>query len=268
MTIRHNGATPAAAPTSITNGRAAKSRWGQLDFVALIALAMPWLAAALLPPLAQWQAYHAFADQRMLLGVPHALNVLSNLPFFVVGAMGLLWLKRARVDRGVALPYAVFFAGALLTALGSGWYHADPRDGTLVWDRLPIALGFAGLVSGTFSDRMPGRAVALSVAFSAIAIATVLLWAWAGNLLPYMIMQASFVAAALFATAFVPSSFTRARWLYGAALLYGAAVICERFDAGIDASLGGALSGHTLKHLLAAAGLFVVYRMLRSRARQ
>ena len=34
-----------------------------------------------LPPISQAQAYHNFADQRGLLGVPHFLNVVSNAVF-------------------------------------------------------------------------------------------------------------------------------------------------------------------------------------------
>jgi hypothetical protein len=33
--------------------------------------------------------YHAFADTRMLLRIPNALNVLSNVPFLFVGLAGL-----------------------------------------------------------------------------------------------------------------------------------------------------------------------------------
>jgi len=231
---------------------------------AVLALAVPVLAAMLLPGVAQWQSYHDFGDQRTLLGVPHGLNVLSNLPFLVVGALGLGHLLRTANDRAVTLTYGLLFAGALLTAFGSAWYHLDPRDSTLVWDRLPIALGFAGLVAATLADRLPRRATLFAAAFAAVGIATVLYWAWSGNLLPYLLMQASFVAATLFATARVPSTYTHARWLYGAAGLYGMAIICEQFDKTIEASLGG-LSGHTLKHLLAALGLYVVYAMLRRR---
>lgn len=241
------------------------ARWTLVDWLALLALAAPWVTAALLPTLAQWQSYHDFADQRTLLGVPHALNVLSNLPFLVVGGLGLLHIVRAGIDRAVALPYGLFFAGALLTAFGSAWYHLDPRDATLVWDRLPIALGFAGLVAATLVDRVPRRATPFSTAFAGVAVATVLHWSWGGNLLPYLVMQAGFVAAALVATAGVASTFTHARWLYGAALLYGAAVVCEKFDKPIDAWLNGVVSGHTLKHLLAALALYVVYAMLRRR---
>src|SRR5512136_726729 len=119
--------------------------WTAVDWLALLALGAPWLAAALLPAVAQWQSYHDFADARPWLGLPHAFNVLSNLPFLVIGTLGLRHLVRTGADRPVALPYGLFFVGVLLTSFGSAWYHLDPRDATLVWDRLPIALGFAGL---------------------------------------------------------------------------------------------------------------------------
>lgn len=234
-----------------------------VDVVAALALAAPWLATVWLAPIAQWQSYHDFADQRTLLGLPHALNVLSNLPFLVVGALGLVQLRT--MPRASSAPYGVFFAGVLLTAFGSAWYHLDPRDATLVWDRLPIALGFAGLVAGTLADRQPRRAVPYAAAFAFVGLATVMTWAATGNLLPYLVMQVGFLAAALFATARLPSAYTRARWLYAAAALYGAAVACEYFDAAIAAAAGGAISGHTLKHLLAALALAVVYAMVRTR---
>src|SRR5262249_49081440 len=46
------------------------------------------------PPIPQSLAYHDFADRRSLLGLPNALNVLSNLPFLLVGAAGLTFILR------------------------------------------------------------------------------------------------------------------------------------------------------------------------------
>jgi hypothetical protein len=235
------------------------------DVLAALAAVAPWIAAALLPAVPQWPSYHDFADQRAWVGVPHALNVLSNLPLLAVGALGLAHLRRTRAPRSVAVPYGVFFAGALLTAFGSAWYHADPRDATLVWDRLPIALAFAGLSAGTLADRAPGRAMPYSVGLSAIAVATVLVWHWSGDLLPYLVMQAGFVAAALVAAATLRSAFTHGAGLYAAAAVYALAFACERLDKPIAAWFGGEVSGHTLKHLLAAAAIAVVLAMLRRR---
>jgi hypothetical protein len=41
------------------------------------------------PRLPQSQDYHRIADVRTWLGIPNALNVLSNLPFALVGVLGL-----------------------------------------------------------------------------------------------------------------------------------------------------------------------------------
>jgi hypothetical protein len=241
------------------------SRRTLLGVLIVIAIAAPWLALAVLPPFAQPQSYHAFADQRAWFNVPNALNVLSNVPFALVGAVGVLLVVRGRGVRNSRAPYALLFAGALLTAFGSAWYHAGPTDQTLVWDRLPIATAFAGLVAGTVADRVPPWSGRLTLAFGAVAVASVLVWAATGNLLPYVAMQAAFFATALIVTATVPSRWTHARGVYVAAAVYALAITCERFDKPIAAWLGGALSGHTLKHLLAAAALAAILAMLAAR---
>jgi len=46
------------------------------------------------PAIPQSLPYHAFADQRTLLGSPHLLNVASNLPFCVVGVWGIFFNGR------------------------------------------------------------------------------------------------------------------------------------------------------------------------------
>jgi hypothetical protein len=56
-------------------------------FLGLMAASLA--ALLLLPPIHQDQAYHRFADERTLFGVPNFWNVVSNLPFVAVGAVGL-----------------------------------------------------------------------------------------------------------------------------------------------------------------------------------
>jgi hypothetical protein len=234
--------------------------------MALCAAAAPWLVAWLLPPMAQPQAYHDFADQRTLWGIPHALNVLSNLPFIVVGLMGLQALAtRVRfisTDRGARTPWVVLFFGIALTGLGSAYYHLDPNDATLVWDRLPMALGFAGLVAGTLADRAVRLAWMLLALLVGVGAGVVIYWAVQGNLLPYLVMQAGFIAIALAATVMIRSPYSHAGVLYAAVALYAAAIVSERLDHPINAVLGSVVSGHTLKHLFAAAGGYAIYRML------
>lgn len=235
---------------------------------AALALAAPIVAGLVLPAMAQPGAYYNFADQRICGRVPHALNTLSNLPFLLVGLLGLDLLRR-RPGRTAPVrsvwPYGALFTGVALTAFGSGYFHANPGPATLVWDRLPMALGFAGLVAGTLEDRGMRAQGALLVALAVVSIGSVLLWAVTGNLVPYLAMQMSFMAAALLATALTPSLYTHAKWLYGALAVYALAVVCERLDWQIFVLLQGTVSGHTLKHLVAATAIFVLYLMLKRR---
>lgn len=46
----------------------------------------------LLPPIPQSQIYHGFADQRALLGLPHCLDVSSNVPFLIFGVWGIFFV--------------------------------------------------------------------------------------------------------------------------------------------------------------------------------
>ena len=52
------------------------------------------VAGLLLPRIPQPQSYHVFADRRSFLGVPNFANVVSNIPFAVVGLCGLVWLSQ------------------------------------------------------------------------------------------------------------------------------------------------------------------------------
>ncbi len=265
-------ATNSAAPAS----SAEQSSTSRVAVLALGALLAPWLAAWLLPAFAQPQSYHDYADRWTWLGLPHAADVLSNLPFLAVGALGLHfvlseWRSRnddAFFEQRAAWPYVLFFLGVLLTAFGSAWYHAQPSDTTLVWDRLPMALGFAGLVAGTLADRDPHRSPWWLLAFAIVGAGTVLYWHMSTNLVPYLVMQAGFIAAALIATAWIPSRFTLANRIYAAASLYGLALIFERLDHPVHALLGEGISGHTLKHLVACAAIVIIYSMLRKRRAQ
>lgn len=109
---------------------------------AVLALSLPlfvWVVS--LGPVAQDLTYHDFADQRGLYGVPHFWNVVSNLPFAVIGLLGCWWVIRAgRTSQAFEasnerVAYFAFFVGEFLTCFGSSYYHAGPTNDTLVWDQ-------------------------------------------------------------------------------------------------------------------------------------
>src|SRR6201987_2903758 len=72
---------------------------GKHPLLGLLGVLAPSLAILpLLPPIAQAPTYHQFADQRTLLGIPNFWNVVSNLPFVLVGAVGLWQFGRDRAS--------------------------------------------------------------------------------------------------------------------------------------------------------------------------
>src|SRR5476651_548141 len=135
-----------------------RARVGLLIAVCVVAIGGFWLFTE---PMEQPQWYHDFADQRPMLGIPHALNVLSNAPFILVGVVGIAFLLGARSHRpGVFLepvergPYWVYFIGLVLTGIGSSYYHANPNNETLVWDRAALAITFMGLFTAILAERI------------------------------------------------------------------------------------------------------------------
>lgn len=239
--------------------------WYVIAFTVLAAA-----AAFLLPAIPQPAAYHDFADQRVMLGVANFLDVASNAGFLLAGVAGLVIVARPRTQFSVGaerLPYAVFFAGLLLTAAGSAYYHLVPDNERLFWDRLPMIVAFMSLVAAQIVDRINIRAgLALLVPMLLVGAASVLYWraterAGAGNLVPYGVLQAYSVVILLMMTWFYPSRYTRGGDIYWVFAAYVSAKVAELFDGEIFA-IGNLVSGHTLKHLIAAGAGFVVCRML------
>jgi hypothetical protein len=230
-----------------------------------------WVATK--APIPQNPAYHNFADQRTLIGVPHFWNVISNAPFFFVGSAGL-WLvcrsemgPEARFVRGVErLPYLVFFAGVTLTAFGSTYYHLAPTNERLMWDRLPMATAFTALCSGIIADRLgPRIGVALLPVLVAAGILSVLYWRETDDLRPYYFVQ-FFPAAGipLLILLFRPR-YTGTGFLFLTLFWYILAKVCEYPYDRLLYAQGRWLSGHTLKHLFAAVAIYCILRMVWTR---
>jgi ceramidase len=228
-------------------------------------------AAVLLARVAQDPAYHNMADQRSLLGIPHALNVLSNLPFLVCGGSGLA-LVHKRVADWTRWPYAVFFAATMFVAAGSTYYHLAPDNGRLLWDRLPMAVAFAALLTAVIADRVGvGPARLLFIPLMVLGAGSVLYWAWseaagAGDLRAYAVTQFGSLLTIVLVMALYREHSRSTRYLVGGLCMYGIAKVLELADQPIYA-LGHIVSGHTLKHAAAAGGVACVAMMLNVRGR-
>jgi hypothetical protein len=75
----------------------------------------------LMNPVAQDPAYHALADQRVVLGIPNFWNVVSNLAFLAAGWAGLAETARHRAEP-LRVAWFTFFAG--IATVGY-WIHTE-----------------------------------------------------------------------------------------------------------------------------------------------
>ena len=246
------------APLFTSMRTSPRTAW--LAVAAFVLAVLLWLQG----PIAQWANYHAFADGRTWLGVPNAANVLSNLPFLFVGAWALWRLRRAPAASPSLVAWRVFALALVSTAAGSSVYHWAPSNASLVGDRLAIAWACAALLSAFLGERVATHWSRAKVLVPALAVATfgVVFWwlterAGVGDLRLYLFVQflpmlLVPLGLALRLPAMTPTATPTGAW-WAVLGCYAAAKLAERADPGIYAALGG-LSGHTLKHLAAAAG--------------
>lgn len=241
-----------------------EGRWRYWLLLAIVATSV--VAIALYEPIPQDASYHAFADRRTMLRVPNFWNVISNLPFLMVGIAGLRALRKGGLSgpRQLLYPaYAVLFLGVILVAFGSGYYHLAPDNGSLTWDRLPMTvafMAFLAVVIGEWIDPQLGRRCLPILVL--IGVLSVSYWhvsemRGSGDLRPYLLVQFLPLALAPLITVIFPSAFPRVYYIWGMLGAYAAAKVLEVFDERVFLALG-VLSGHTLKHLTAAAAVYLL----------
>jgi hypothetical protein len=225
------------------------------------------------PPIPQPASYHHFADQRHWLGIPNFANVISNVAFAIVGVCGTLFIRRhaekAFLDPCERWPYLGVFIGLFLTAFGSAYYHLAPNNAHLVWDRLPMTIVFGSLVAALIVERISVRAgLQLLPWFILLGAASVVQWYWdeihgRGDLRIYAAVQL-YSELALLLALLLPPRYSRSRDFAVVFGFYVLAKIFETADRQIFA-YHHIVSGHTLKHLAAAAAGYWILRMLRMR---
>ena len=244
----------------------------------LLALGVLMVAVMfLVPRIPQDPGYHDFADQRTCLGVPNCLNVASNLPLLAVGILGFLFLARDRAAGGTDAfatpaerrPYWILFAGVGFTGIGSAYYHWAPDNTTLFWDRLPMTIAFMALLSSAIADRINLTAgLRLLEPLLVIGALSTLYWhigeiRGVGDLRPYALVQFGTLVAIPLILWMFPPRYTGTADLVWVIAWYGLAKVFEHFDHGFFQLTG--VSGHTLKHLASAVGVWWILRWLQRR---
>lgn len=240
----------------------------------LLAVLLLVLVAVAGPALVQPSHYHDFADQRAWGALPHAMDVLSNLPFALWGLAGagvlVQALRRQAVDRTTAWLAALFFGGLVVTTAVSSMYHWQPDNTGLLWDRGGMVLAFAGLLGLAACQGISARAgVALAAAVGVLGPVSVQVWAVSGNLLPWGVLQFGGMVLIVGLACLRPVGAGAGpshrgppiRWSLLIAL-YALAKVLELGDHQVFEWTGHFVSGHSLKHIVASCAAWPVVAAL------
>jgi hypothetical protein len=222
-------------------------------------------------PIPQATGYNDFANQCSWFGLPHAENVLTNFPFLFLGVWGIWRMRYYVIESKIEhLAWVGFFVGLILTAFGSSYYHVEPDNFRLVWDRIPITFSFICLFTAVLTERVSLRFAAISFLPMLIySVGTVIYWylseTWGdGDMRPYIMVQLlPLLIIPLLMKLYAPR-YTHGWMLLMVAFWYLLAKIFEGLD-GFVYQWSGHIGGHGIKHLLAAVACAQVIWMLEKR---
>jgi hypothetical protein len=229
-----------------------KENTGALLLITLAFIAI--IAMFLVHPINQNEHYHKFSDEHALGGIPNFLNVVSNLPFLLVGLLGLIQARNFKVNK---LQYIVFFFGISLVSVGSAYYHFNPTSQSLVWDRLPMTLAFMALFSIIISEYINDKAgQVMLLPLLCIGIISIIVWLIGNDLRMYGLVQFYPILAIPIVLMFYKSSGKSSKAYWFLLIAYIIAKLFEHFDLQLYSVLK-IISGHSLKHIAAASGIYL-----------
>ena len=215
-------------------------------------------------PIPQDPDYHLLANNHYWLEFPNFADVISNLPFAIIGLMGLFLYCNNHSK--ILLSWLIFFIGLILVALGSSYYHLNPNNQTLVWDRLPMMISFMGLFVALLTENIPdfNEKTALPIAIF-LGLFSVIYWHYTDDLRFYGFMQFVPLATIPLILYLYKGRYTHRHYLIYGLLFYILAKVFELTDKVIFGLTGQLFSGHTIKHLFAAVATYCIYLMLAKR---
>lgn len=224
------------------------------------------------PAIPQDPGYHFFADSREAFGIPNFGDVISNLPLVIMGIVGLAALTSGKAPgRLVELEsvYSAFFFGVFLTGLGSAYYHYQPNNAGLMFDRLPMTITFMAffcVIVGENISPKAGRILLWPLLF--IGPFSVVYWAITearghGDLRLYGYVQFMPLFLSPVILKIFRSKLTDSDYIWAVIIAYFAAKLAEWSDAQIYDVIH--ISGHTIKHLISAFAAYIFLTALRNR---
>jgi len=207
---------------------------------------------------------HPFVDARSWWGLPNTLDVLSNLPLVLAGVAGFWTLRGRTLAQPTAHALRVFFAGLIFSGLGSASYHWAPDAGSLVIDRLGMAVAFAGVLALAVAERI---GTLESHSFLPVALVAAMVSAalpqLQGHVLPWAVVQFGGMGLVAWLAMRAPAKGALGVSWAGVIVLYAVAKLLELGDEAVFRSTGEWVSGHSLKHVTAACAALPVLWSLR-----
>ncbi len=217
-------------------------------------------------PIPQSQEYHQFADQLTFFSIPNFWNVISNLPFIVIGSLGIVSVLDLMKQNPLQSLFIWFFIGIILTGFGSAYYHYNPNDATLIWDRLPMTISFMSFLSiiiSEFIDVNFGKKALFP--FLIIGVLSIAYWVVFQDLRMYVLIQflpISLIPIVLFLS---KNNLKIKKYFWLILFAYVVAKFLESYDLFIFTSTYNVISGHTMKHFAAAIAPFIFYQFVQEK---
>ena len=153
-----------------------------------------------------------------------------------------------------------------MVCFGSAYYHWNPNNHTLVWDRLPMTIGFMGLFIGLLSEYVHSRIERLFLVPAIIlGFSSVIYWHYYDDLRFYYWIQLIPLLTIPVALILFRKKYTHQKYLIIALAFYVLAKVAEAYDKEIFLLDYKQFSGHSLKHVLAALGALSIHCLLKKR---
>jgi hypothetical protein len=225
---------------------------------------------AFVPRIPQDLAYHDFADQRSIRQIPNFWNVVTNIPFILVGVWGIaVTAGPSNSLRETRTAYLAFFVGTVLVGLGSIYYHLRPANESLLWDRLAMTVSFAAFFTIVLSEYISidfGRRILWPLL--TCGVLSTVYWGYteslgAGDLRSYAVIQFLPVFLIPIIVLMFRSRLPGDWYIWAVLGSFVIAKLAEALDGPIYQLL--AISGHSIKHVVAAFGPLFMILALRLR---
>ena len=194
----------------------------------------------ILPP-----EYHNFADKRTFLGIPNAMDVISNIAI-LIPALYLLQRKKKTKESNLLILHII------LLSVASSYYHFNPSDETIFGDLLMIAAS-SMIILIIISDTEYG------LLLYSYAIFSILYWKYTGDLRFYILIL---IGVPLYIVIKYYKDINLRNYVYIIIIATILLRLSEHNDHFIYKLTNKQISGHTLKHIFSGIGIGSIVLLL------